>query len=66
MNMKQLLPGALVALVVIGALLLVFRLLTGVFALASGLLNTLLGLAVVVALVAIVAWMFSYAKKHKK
>jgi len=66
MNMKQLLPGALLALVVIGALLLVFRLLTGVFALASGLLNTLLGLAIVVALVAIVAWMFSYAKKHKK
>jgi len=66
MNMKQLLPGALVALVVIGALLLVFRLLTGVFALAGGLLNTLLGLAIVVALVAIVAWMFSYAKKHKK
>lgn len=66
MNFKQLLPTALAAVVVIGLLVLLFRLIAGAFALASGLLNTLLGLAVVVALVAIVAWMFSYAKKHKK
>jgi ABC-type multidrug transport system permease subunit len=66
MNFKQLLPTVLAAVAVLGLLVLLFRLLTGVFALASGLLNTLLGLAVTVALVAIVAWMFSYAKKRKK
>ena len=66
MNFKQLLPTVLAAVAALGLLVLLFRLLTGVFALASGLLNTLLGLAVTVALVAIVAWMFSYAKKRKK
>ena len=66
MNFKQLLPTGLAAVAVLGLLVLLFRLLTGVFALASGLLNTLLGLAVTVALIAIVAWMFSYAKKRKK
>lgn len=66
MNLKQLLPGALLVLLVIGALLLVFRIVTGAFALVGGLFNLVLGLAIVAALVIIVVWMFAYAKKHKK
>ncbi len=66
MNLKQLIPAALAAIVLIGALVLVFKLVTGAFALLGGMLDLVLGLAIVVALIAIVAWMFSYAKKHKK
>lgn len=59
--------GALIALlVVIGIIVLAVRLISGAFSLLGGLIDAVLGLAVVVALVAIVIWMFRYAAKSKK
>ena len=37
----------------------------GAVSLVSGAFNAILGLAVIVALILIVAWMFAYARKHK-
>ncbi len=54
----------LLALAVIAAVI-VIKLISGVAALISGALNFLLGLAIIVVLVIIVAWMFRYAKKNK-
>ena len=42
------------------------KLISGALALAHGVLNTILGVAVLIALIAIVLWMFSYAKKMRK
>lgn len=51
--------GAIIALlVVIGIVVLAVRLISGAFSLLGGLIDAVLGLAVVVALVAIVIWMF--------
>ncbi len=59
--------GAIIALlVVIGIIVLAVRLISGAFSLLGGLIDAVLGLAVVVALVAIVIWMFRYAAKSKK
>ncbi len=59
--------GAIMALlVVIGIIVLAVRLISGAFSLLGGLIDAVLGLAVVVALVAIVIWMFRYAAKSKK
>lgn len=64
-NLGKLLAVALVLAVGIGAVVLVIKLVSGAFHLIGGLLDAVLGLAVLVALVAIVIWMFRYAKKHK-
>ena len=64
-NLGKILGAVLALAVVIGAGVLVIKLISGAFSLLSGLLNTILGLAVVVALIAIVIWMFRYAKKNK-
>lgn len=59
--------GAIIALlVVIGIIVLAVRLISGAFSLLGGLIDAVLGLAVFVALVAIVIWMFRYAAKSKK
>ena len=59
--------GAIMALlVVIGIIVLAVKLISGAFSLLGGLIDAVLGLAVVVALVAIVIWMFRYAAKSKK
>ncbi|PWM19839.1 MAG: hypothetical protein DBX49_01665 [Clostridia bacterium] len=59
--------GAIIALlVVIGIIVLAVKLISGAFSLLGGLIDAVLGLAVVVALVAIVIWMFRYAAKSKK
>ena len=51
---------ALVALaLIIGAIVLVVKLVRGA-------LNTILGILVIIALVVIVIWMFSYAKRARK
>ena len=44
------------------AFIFVIRLIAGI---AGGILNTVLGIVVIVALVLIVIWMFSYAKRKK-
>ena len=63
MNAKTIALFVAVLLVVLAVISLVFRLLAG---LASGAFNLVLGAAVVVGLVVIVAWMFAYAKKKRK
>jgi len=55
----------LVVLLIVGAVTLGGKLLSGAISLVSGLLNTLLGLAVIIALIVIVVWMLKYAAKHK-
>lgn len=53
------------AAVVIGAVVLLIKLVSGAFALIGGALNAILGVAVVLALIVIVIWMFRYAKKNQ-
>ena len=55
----------LVAVLVFG-IALVVKLIQGVVGIAGSLFNLILGIVVVVALVCIVIWMFSYAKKARK
>ena len=54
----------LAAAVVIGLLVLLIRIVSGAVSIVGGAFNTLLGLAVVAALVVIVVWMFAYARRH--
>ena len=49
----------------LGVVVLVIKLVSGAFSLLGNLLNVILGVAVLLALVAIVIWMFSYAKKNR-
>ena len=58
---KYLFLAAAVAALIGGAVLAV-KLVTGII---GGLFNAVLGIAVVIALVAIVAWMFWYAGKNR-
>ena len=53
------------ALAVIGLLVLLVKIVSGAIALVGGFLNVIIGVAVVVAMVLIVLWMFSYAKRHR-
>ena len=64
-TMKKLVPAVLGALVLIGLVVLVIKLIGGAVGLVGGLLNAVLGVVVVLALVAIVVWMFSYASKNR-
>ena len=57
--------GFLVILVIVGALTLGIKLISGAISLVSGLFNTILGLAVIVALIAIVIWMLRFAAKNR-
>ena len=57
---------ALVALVLVAVVVLAVKLISGVFALASGALDTILGLALIAGLVVLVIWMFTYAAKKRK
>ena len=59
--------GALiVGIVALLAVVLAFKLLTGALSLLHGALDTVLGIALIAALVLIVIWMFRYAAKKKK
>jgi len=64
MKTGKIILGILVLAAAVGLIRLTIKLLTGAFAVLTGALNTLLGIAVIVALLVIVIWMFSYAKKH--
>lgn len=55
--------AAAVAIALIG---LVIKVVSGLFGLIGGLINAVLGIAVLVALAAIVIWMFRYAAKNNK
>ena len=63
MNKKSLYV-ILAAAVVIGLLVLLFRIVSGAVSIVSGGFNAVLGLAVIAALVIIVIWMFAYARRH--
>lgn len=58
-SIKGILFAVILLALVVGAITLVIRL-------VSGALNTVLGIIVVLALVVIVIWMLSYAKKMRK
>ena len=66
MNLKKLGGLILAAILLIGGVILAVRLISGAFALVHGALNTVLGIVVILALLAIVAWMFSYARRNRK
>ena len=52
--------------VVIGGVVLAVKLISGAFALVHGALDTVLGIVLILGTLAIVAWMFAYAKRGKK
>ena len=55
---------ALAAAVVIGAIVLVVKLIGGAITIISGLFNVVLGVLVILAVAALVIWMFKYAARH--
>lgn len=66
MNAKKILGLVLSLAIVVGVAVLAIKLLSGALALAHGVLDTILGVVLILAMVVIVVWMFSYAKKKKK
>ena len=66
MNLKKIGGLILAAILLIGGVILAVKLITGAFALVHGALNTILGIVVILALLGIVAWMFSYARRNRK
>ena len=64
MKNGKVIMGIVAAILIIGGIVLLIKLISGAFGLLGGFLNTVLGIALIIALIAIVAWMFWYAKKH--
>lgn len=64
-NLKKIIPAILLLAVLLFAVILVFKLLSGAVTVVTGAFNAVLGLGVLLVLVIIVLWMFSYARKHK-
>ena len=56
----------LVALAAVLLVVVLVKLLSGAVTIVSGAFNTILGIVVILALLFIVAWMFSYAKYNGK
>lgn len=65
MNGKKLIPALLAAAVLIALIVLLTKLVSGAFGLLSGAVNAVLGIAIVLALVLIVLWMFAYARRRR-
>ena len=63
--MKKYVLLGIAAALVIGAIILLIKLVSGAFALIGGAFNAIIGIAVVLALIVIVIWMFLYAKKNQ-
>ena len=55
----------LITLCVIGFFALIIKLISGAVLVITGAFNAVLGLIVIAALIVIVVWMFSYAKKNR-
>ena len=66
MNTGKLIIMIVAAAVVVGLIGLGIKLIAGLFGLLGSFFNLLLGIAVVLALVIIVVWMFRYAAKNGK
>ena len=65
MKNKSTITAVTVILVIAAVIFLVLKLITGAFRLASGAMNTILGIIIILVLLLIVIWMFIYAKKNK-
>lgn len=65
MKLSKILAVLVVLGLVCGFAALAIKLVAGAVSVISGLLNTLIALALIAALVLIVIWMFRYASKHK-
>ena len=65
-SVKKAILIVLAAALVIGIIALVSAIVKGAFHLLGGLLDTVLGIVIILGLVAIVIWMFSYAKRNRK
>ena len=65
MKLSKILAVLVVLGLVCGLAALAIKLVAGAVSVISGLLNTLIALALIAALVLIVSWMFRYASKHK-
>ena len=61
--MKKTLTGIIAAAVLLGVIIGAVKLVTGII---GGAFNLILGIAVIIALIVIVIWMFAYANKKKK
>lgn len=66
MDLKKIGGLVLALALIIGGVILAVKLISGALALVNGLFNTVLGVLVILALVAIVIWMFAYAAKNRK
>ena len=64
-NLKKIILVILLLAVLVLATVLVIKLFSGAVTIVTGAFNAVLGIGVLLALVLIVLWMFSYAKKHK-
>lgn len=65
MKLKKILPVIFIGLLAILAVVFVAKLISGAASIITGAFNAILGLVVIIALVIIVVWMFSYARKNK-
>lgn len=61
--MKKTLTGIIAAAVLLAVIIGAVKLVTGII---GGAFNLILGIAVIIALIVIVIWMFAYANKKKK
>ena len=62
MKIAFLIFGVIAAIAVVAIIL---KLIAGAASIITGALNTVIALAVIIALIVIVVWMFSYAKRHR-
>ena len=53
------------ALIVVAVFAIIIKLISGAAMIITGAFNAILGIAVVAALIIIVVWMFSYARKKR-
>lgn len=63
MDKKKLLTAVITGVILLGVLIVAVKLIRGAVTVVTGALNAVLGIAVVAALVVIVIWMLSYARK---
>lgn len=64
-NIRSIIFGIIGLAVVIGIIVLIAKLIGGAASIVTGAFNTVLGIFVIICLIVIVIWMFSYAKKKK-
>ena len=62
MKIAFLLFGIIAAIAVVAIIL---KLIAGAASIITGALNTVIALFVIIALIVIVVWMFSYARRHR-